>query len=218
LIAVVAAGVAVLIVAMTVVVVVTVGRQQDDAPGYRAHGMMSSSTFAHGQGNRHWRMGPRTGMHGVSVGSEFAYLTEMVAHHQEAVDAATQLQRSDRPQMREFGRSIVATQSAQIDQMRMWLADWYPGRSTDVSYQPMMRDLTHLSGYRLDRAFLQDMTWHHMAAVMMSQQLLGRGLAEHPQVDTLARSIRDDQHAEIFQMRRWLSRWYDEGWMMHGGW
>jgi uncharacterized protein (DUF305 family) len=65
--------------------------------------------------------------------------------------------------------------------------------------------------------FLQDMTWHHMAAVMMSQQLLARGLAEHPQVNTLARSIRDDQHAEIFQMRSWLNRWFDDaGWMMHG--
>ncbi len=215
LIAVVAAGVAVLIVAMTAVVVVTVGQQQDDGPSYRAHGMMSSSTQA--EGIRHWRMGPRAWMHGVTVGSEFAYLTEMVAHHQEAVDAAKQLQRSGRPQMREFGRSIVATQSAQIDQMRTWLADWYPGRSTDVTYEPMMRDLTHLSGDRLDRVFLQDMTWHHMAAVMMSQQLLARGLAAHQQVNTLARSIRDDQHAEIFQMRRWLNRWYDVGWMMHGG-
>ena len=216
LIAVVAA-VAVLVVAVTTAVAVTAGRQQDNAPGYRAHGMMSSSTFGQGQGSGGWRMGPRAWMHGVAVSSEFEYLTEMVAHHQEAVAAAKQLQRSDRPQLRQFGESIVATQSAQIDQMRRWLADWYPGRSTQVDYQPMMRDLTRLSGDRLDRAFLQDMTWHHMAAVMMSQQLLARGLAEHPQVNTLARSIRDDQHAEIFRMSRWLNRWYHVGWMMQGG-
>lgn len=36
----------------------------------------------------------------------------MVAHHQGAVDAAEQLQRSDRPQMRAFGADIVRTQSA----------------------------------------------------------------------------------------------------------
>ena len=64
--------------------------------------------------------------------------------------------------------------------MERWLADWYPGRSTDVKYRPMMRDLTGVSGERLDRVFLQDMIRHHMAAVMMSQQLLARGLAEHP--------------------------------------
>jgi uncharacterized protein (DUF305 family) len=140
----------------------------------------------------------------------------MVAHHQEAVAAAKQLQRSDRPQMRQFGESVVATQSAQIDQMKRWLADWYPGRSTHAEYHPMMRDLTGLSGDRLDRVFLQDMIWHHMAAVMMSQQVLSRGLAQHSEVNTLARSIRDAQHAEIFRMSHWLDRWYHVGWMMHG--
>jgi uncharacterized protein (DUF305 family) len=211
------AAIAVLILAVTAVVAVTEWRQQGDAPGYGQRGMMSSSASGQGEGNRIGRIGPRAWMHGVAVGSEFEYLTEMVAHHREAVAAARQLQRSDRQRMREFGRSIVTTQSEQIAQMRRWLADWYPGRSTDVSYQPMMRDLTRLAGDRLDRVFLHDMTWHHMAAVMMSQQALAWGLAEHPQVNTLARSIRNDQHAEILQMTRWLNRWYHVGWMLHGG-
>ena len=70
--------------------------------------------------------------------------------------------------MRAFGANIVLTQSAQIDQMTDWLAEWYPERSTEVDYQPMMRDLSDLSGDRLDQAFLEDMVPHHMAAVMMS--------------------------------------------------
>jgi uncharacterized protein (DUF305 family) len=124
--------------------------------------------------------------------------------------------------MREFGRSIVAAQSAQIRQMTTWLADWYPDYPTTVDYQPMMRDLTGLSGDALDRAFLEDMIGHHMAAVMMSQHLLIRG-ADHEQVAVLARSIRDDQHVEIVQMRRWLIRWFGTdvgagigGYMGHG--
>ena len=76
--------------------------------------------------------------------------------------------------MREFGAVIVASQTAQIQQMRTWLALWHPGEPTDVDYQPMMRDLSGLSGDALDRAFLEDMTVHHMMAVMMSQQLLAR--------------------------------------------
>lgn len=70
--------------------------------------------------------------------SEFEYLTEMVAHHEEAVAAARELVRSNRPQLRAFGATIVATQSAKIAQMRQWLSRWYPGRSTDVNDQPMM--------------------------------------------------------------------------------
>jgi uncharacterized protein (DUF305 family) len=142
------------------------------------------------------------------VGDEYAYLAEMVAHHEEAVAAAQQLQRSPRAQMREFGAAIIASQSAQIDQMQRWLAAFYPSRSGRVHYVPMMPDLTGLSGDRLDRAFLQDMVNHHMGAVMMSQQLLMRGAADHEQVRALAEAIRDEQHAEIIQMQQWLRQWF----------
>ena len=135
----------------------------------------------------------------------------MIAHHQEAVTAAGELARSDRPELRAFGESIVTTQSAQIEQMQAWLRDWYPEQSTTVDYQPMMRDLSGLSGDQLDQAFLQDMIGHHMGAVMMSQQLLSRG-TDHDGVAQLARTIRDDQHAEIVQMQRWLAQWFDTDW------
>lgn len=183
----------------------------DDSGRHPMQGMMSGSGWD-GSGWEQWPGGMGRWMPGAPVDSEFEYLTEMVAHHEEAVAAAQQLARSDRPQLRRFGAEIVATQSAQIDQMREWLARWYPGRSTDVDYRPMMRDLSGLSGERLDRTFLEDMIRHHMAAVMMSQQLLVRGLAEHRVVNELARSIRDDQHAEIFQMQRWLADWFGVRW------
>jgi uncharacterized protein (DUF305 family) len=143
--------------------------------------------------------------------SEPDYLAEMVAHHQEAVAADRELARSDRPEMRAFGESIVETQSAQIEQMTAWLADWYPELSANVAYRPMMRDLSGLAGDRLDEAFLQDMVGHHMVAVMMSQHLLWQG-TDHEAVAGLARSVRDDQHAEIFQMQRWLAQWFDTDW------
>lgn len=65
--------------------------------------------------------------------------------------------------------------------------------STTGDYQPMMQDPTAVSGYRLDRAFLQDMIGHHMVAVMLSQYLFSRG-TDHQGVAGLAESIRDDQH------------------------
>lgn len=162
-----------------------------------------------GDGSTGWRHGSNGWMHGSVVSSEFAYLAEMVAHHEEAVAAARELDRTSRPQMRAFGAAIVETQSAQIDQMTAWLARWYPGRSTDVDYEPMMRDLSGLSGDELDRIFLEDMIGHHMAAVMMSQRLLVQGSADHEEVANLAESIRDEQRTEIFQMRRWLADWFE---------
>ena len=223
-VAVLVAVLAVLVASVTTAVAVSVTNDDGDRLGHR-DGMMSSqwddrTDRAGDSQQRGWRgpggmMSGSGTMHGMRAGSEYAYLAEMVAHHEEAVSAARQLERSERAKMRNFGKAIVATQTAQIDQMHEWLADWYPDRSGQVAYQPMMRDLTGLEGDRLDRAFLQDMLWHHMGAVMMSQQLLMRGVADHEQVEVLAKTIRDEQRAEIFQMQRWLRAWFGRGWQ-HG--
>ena len=197
-----------LVVATAAVAAVTIG-QRDGGTGYGMHQMMNGESR---WGDQDRPAGPRQWMHGAAVTTEYGYLTEMIAHHEEAVAAATELRRSNRPQMRAFGQSIVASQTAQIKQMKTWLAEWYPGRSTDVSYEPMMRDLRELSGDRLDRVFLEDMIPHHMMAVMMSQQLLVRDVADHDEANTLAVSIRDEQHAEIFWMQRRLGAWFNANW------
>jgi uncharacterized protein (DUF305 family) len=173
--------------------------------GPMMHGRALGGT--HGWTHGGMRGGMYAGMHLV-VRSEPGYLVEMIAHHEEAITAARELSRSDRPEMRELGRSIVAGQSAEVEQMRGWLARWYPDYSTTTDYEPMMRDLEGLSGDQLDRVFLEDMIGHHMAAVMMSQQLLARDLAEHPEVAALARSISRSQHREILTTRQWLWEWF----------
>ena len=146
----------------------------------------------------------------LAVKDEAAFLVEMSAHHEEAVSAAGELRRSDREELREFGAAIVEVQSEQISQMSTWLHEWYADRAEDdADYQPMMRDLSGAAGDHLARIFLEDMVAHHMVAVMMAQQFLVRGLAEHAEVAELARSIRHDQLAEIAQMRRWLADWFD---------
>lgn len=150
--------------------------------------------------------------------SEPTWLAEMIPHHEEAVRAAEELARSSRPEMRELGAAIVSSQTAQIAQMRAWLDRWYPDEPEVTAYRPMMRDLSGLEGDALDRAFLDDMIGHHMMAVMMSQQLLARDLADHDQVSDLAVSIRDEQHAEILQMRQWLASWFDVGMGGMGPW
>lgn len=150
-------------------------------------------------------------MHGVgTVDSEFDFLTRMIPHHQEAVDSARELrERTERPEMRQFAETIIETQSREIEQMQEWLERWYFDRSREVDYEPMMGDYSGLSGDRLDRLFLEEMIPHHMAAVMMSQQLIRRSLAEYRQVENLAATIRDAQLQEIQQMSRWLERWFE---------
>ncbi|MEX2663174.1 MAG: DUF305 domain-containing protein [Vicinamibacterales bacterium] len=156
--------------------------------------------------------GPMGGGMAMTVASEFDYLVQMIPHHVEAIQVATVLQaRSPRREMREFAATIIATQSAEVRQMEAWLAEWYPGRETTVAYRPMMRDISGLTGDAVDRTFLEDMIPHHMMAVMMSQQLITRGLAVHPEVNPFAATIRDTQQAEIRMMSVWLRAWFGSG-------
>ena len=169
-------------------------------------GAMQGPGGAGGMGSGMGGMGMGMGM---AVASEFDYLAQMIPHHEEAVFTANLLARgTDRQEMRDFAATIIRTQTAEIEQMRTWLAAWYPGRDTTVNYRPMMRDLSGLNGDALDRAFLQDMIPHHMMAVMMSQQLIAASYARHEDVIPFAQNIRDVQRAEIHMMQRWLAAWF----------
>jgi uncharacterized protein (DUF305 family) len=181
----------------------------DGVDAHRHLAATASPGWHHGHGDG-WSGGPGMGMGMMqhAVTSEQEFLAEMVAHHREAIRAAAELARSDRATMRRFGERIIAVQSAQVAQMEDWLATWYADDPVDADYEPMMRDLSGLRGDRLDRTFLADMVWHHMAAVMMSQHLLVSGLVEHDEVGELARDVRDEQRREIVQMRRWLADWF----------
>ena len=192
--------------------------------GLSGSGMGMGQLRQTGQGPREGGMGPGAGagiaggpMAGMGMGmgmeveSEFDFLAQMIPHHEEAIATAKIVAaRSERPEMRAFTRNIVKTQTGEIVQMKRWLATWYPGRDATVEYEPMMRDLSGLSGDALDRAFLRDMIPHHMAAVMMSQQVLARGLARHQQLVPFATTIRNDQHAEIRTMATWLADWFGD--------
>lgn len=151
------------------------------------------------------RMGP--GMM-ESVDSEYEFLIKMIPHHEEAVAKAKILRdNTNREKMREFANDIIEVQNQEIEEMEKYLAEWYPNRTNNYQYQPMMGDYEGLKGEELDYEFLQDMIAHHMGAVMMSQQLIMQGLDEHRSVYLLARSIRDSQRQEIFMMRDWLDDW-----------
>lgn len=146
-------------------------------------------------------MGAGTGMRSES---EAGFLTVMVAHHEEAVVAAGQLERSPEPAMRRLGRTIVRGQTAEVEQMQRWLSRWHPSAGP-ADYDPMMEDLSGLGGSDLDTTFLAEMLPHHMAAVMMSRHLLMSGRVEHEAVAGLARSIVRTQTAEIHWMRARLA-------------
>lgn len=154
-------------------------------------------------------------MRSMQVQNEAEYLSKMIPHHQEAVTQAKILEAgTKRPEMKQFARDIIRTQTAEIEKMQSWLKQWYPQQKIASNYQPMMRNLTNLKGDDLDQAFLIDMRFHHMGAVMMSQWLLNDNLVKHNEVKNLATQISITQRKEIHQMQAWLRDWFGVSGMM----
>ncbi len=171
--------------------------------------------FGHGPGGP-GGMGP--GMMRIQTTSEASFLVHMIPHHREAIDSARQLlDVTERPELIDFLRGIIETQSAEIESMASWLDAWHPDVDRDVAYEPMMRDLSGARVAEMERAFLEDMIMHHMVAVREARMLLARRYAEHDEVAELARTIIATQTSEMRQMGSWLSEWFGVRGPMVGG-
>ena len=58
-----------------------------------------------------------------------AFIDAMIPHHQSAIDMAKAAQtQAKRQEIKDLAGQIVAAQQREIDQMRAWRAQWYPGQ------------------------------------------------------------------------------------------
>ena len=57
---------------------------------------------------------------------EIAFMQMMIEHHEAAIREAEEcLRRAGHQQLRQLCENIIETQSAEIEQMRAWLCEWY---------------------------------------------------------------------------------------------
>lgn len=151
-------------------------------------------------------MGMMGGMgHGgmMMVTTEKEFLTEMIPHHEEAVVTAKEVlaRGATTPEIKTLVEGIITAQEKEIADMKAWYEAWYGTPYTPSGkYEPMMRDLTKLSGVELDKVFLEDMIMHHMGAIMMAHSV--EGVTEHKEVETLSQNIITSQSKEIQLMRQ----------------
>jgi uncharacterized protein (DUF305 family) len=138
----------------------------------------------------------------------------MIPHHRSAVEMAKLAQRyGESAEVKQLARAIIATQNAEIRQMRgldRRLADsGVRKRSLKLTAHEMG---THMDPAALrgaepfDRAFLDMMIPHHEGAIRMAQVQLERG--RNPEVRRLAEAIIQAQTTEINQMHQWRIQWF----------
>lgn len=154
-------------------------------------------------------MGMMAGMDhsAMRVKSEREFLEGMLPHHQEAVDTAKEIiaRGGSTPEIKKLAGDIVVAQEKEIAMMKGWYKSWY-GKAyvaNPGAYEPMMRDLSKLSGASLDKVFLEDMVMHHMGAVMMAESV--KPYIEHKEITDLSKAIVETQTEEIQLMKKLLT-------------
>lgn len=177
--------------------------QNSDTVPTGMHRMSDGSLM--GNGNTNSSMGMMNGMdHSMMmVSSEKEFITEMIPHHQEAVDTAKEVlaRGATTPEIKTLLENIVTAQEKEITDMKSWYEAWYgvPYQPSG-NYKPMMRDLSKLNGKDIDKVFLEDMVMHHMGAIMMAQSV--QSYIEHDEIRVLTEAITSSQTEEINQMRQ----------------
>jgi uncharacterized protein (DUF305 family) len=144
---------------------------------------------------------------------DIAFATQMIPHHQQAVEMADILLAKTGVDSRvvDLAKKIKAAQTPEITTMTSWLKTW-----GQPSPQPMdgmamngmmsqddMNALTNASGTASSQLFLQQMIQHHQGAIDMANEELSTG--KNADALALAKTIIDAQKAEIATMNEILA-------------
>lgn len=149
--------------------------------------------------------------------ADAAFLNDMTAHHQGAIDMAQLAEsRAEHPEIRRLAVGIETTQKAEIaafermhERMRSMHDDATHGGHMGMSDAEMGMDMDMdalAAAKPFDKAFIDEMIPHHRGAIVMARELLAKGA--DPELRKMAQAIIDAQSKEIAQMRSWRKRWY----------
>lgn len=147
-------------------------------------------------------------------GTDAAFVSEMVPHHQGAIRMAKLAQeKAEHPEIVALADAIIASQSTEIDQMNR--IDQRLSREGETggdmgmsaSMMGMDMDMDALAQAKpFDRDFIDEMIPHHQGAIRMARVALADG--NDQEVKDLAEAIIVAQSAEIEKMNRWRTDWY----------
>jgi len=146
---------------------------------------------------------------------DLQFIDQMTVHHRGALmSTEAMIADSDRPELRQLAAAIESSQTAQIEQMQAWRADWYGdvsstagrvaadqmGQMSTGAGMSVMPDMMGGSG---EDMYLQMMIAHHQLGVDMAGEALTR--SGRPEIRQLAGDIADEQSAQILLMRAYLA-------------
>lgn len=135
------------------------------------------------------------------------FIDSMLIHHRGAVEMAQDaLEKAEREELKIMAQVIIDTQSAEIEQMRKWREEWFPGAGISAGIGMDMGAMVVPDDPSLpyDVRWSEAMIDHHLGAVAMAKDALEKSSRE--EIKALARNIIQTQEAEIAQMRVWIPK------------
>jgi len=159
-------------------------------------------------------------------GVDRAFVREMVAHHEMAVDMAKMAQmQGEHAQIKTLAAAIVKAQNREIRQLKAIARRLgvRPASADSMDHMQMMKDadalgvsmaemgmdmdMSMLDGAKpFDRMFIDMMTPHHKGAIRMARAELAKGV--NAPLQAIARAIVKAQKKEIAEMKAWRKAWY----------
>lgn len=158
-------------------------------------------------------------------GVEQAFVSQMVPHHQMAVQMAKDAQTmAEHAQIKSLADDIVSAQTSEISQLEgiakridvtpaamggedQMMSDAKTlGMSADEMGMSMDMD-SLMKAKPFDRAFIDMMIPHHQGAIRMARAVLDQGTAD-AELQKIATAIVAAQTKEIKQMNSWRKAWY----------
>jgi uncharacterized protein (DUF305 family) len=146
---------------------------------------------------------------------DVAFATNMIPHHQQAVDLSALVpDRSTNAQLVALARQISAAQQPEINVMKVFLVQWNENPDTNSGHSghgatmqgmvdpTTMARLQSLNGADFDKLWLESMISHHQGAIEMAKAEIANG--DNVDAKDLAKNVVTTQEAEIGQMKQML--------------
>jgi uncharacterized protein (DUF305 family) len=156
-----------------------------------------------------------TGQPAAYNADDVAFATNMIPHHQQAVDLSAMVpDRSTNAELVALAQQISAAQQPEINVMKVFLVQWNENPDTNSGHEghgntmagmvdeATMTKLESLNGQEFDKLWLESMISHHQGAIEMAKAEIANG--DNVDAKTLAKSIVTTQEAEIGQMKQML--------------
>lgn len=147
-------------------------------------------------------------------GVDRAFATEMIAHHQMAIEMAKMAQtEAGHAEIKQLAGDIIEAQRSEITKLRSIVSELAaagvePGDlgvpEEDRGMDMKMSDLEGADPF--DRHFIDMMVPHHEGAIAMARAEMSKG--ENSALRELAEAIISAQQAEVNKMRDWRKMWY----------